>query len=34
MIKKSCRVRDRCLYTDKYRGAGHSICNLKHIIPK
>ena len=26
-------VRDHCHYTDKYRGAAHSICNLKFNVP-
>ena len=25
---------DHCCYTGEYRGAGHSICNLKCNIPK
>ena len=28
------KVRDHCHYTGKYRGAGHSICNLKYSVPK
>ena len=28
--KKYCNVRDFCQYTGKYRGAAHSICNLKY----
>ena len=32
--KKYCRVRDHCHYTGEYRGAPHSICNLKHNVPK
>ena len=28
------KVRDRCLYTGKYRGAAHSNCNLNYNIPK
>ena len=28
------KVRDHCHYTDKYRGAEHSICNLKYSIPQ
>ena len=28
--KKHHKVRDHCHYTEKYRGAAHSICNLKH----
>ena len=27
------KVRDHCHYTGKYRGAVHSICNLRHKIP-
>ena len=31
---KNCqKVRDHCLYTGKYRGARHSICNLKLNVP-
>ena len=32
--KQCCKVRDHCHYTDEYRGAEHSICNLKYSIPK
>ena len=32
--KKSCKFRDRCQYTEKYRDAVHSICNLKYSVPK
>ena len=28
------KVRDHCHYTGKYRGAGHSNCNLKHRTTK
>ena len=27
------KVRDHCHYTGKYRGAAHSICNLKFKVP-
>ena len=27
------KVRDHCHYTGKYRGAAHSICNLKFNMP-
>ena len=27
------KVRDHCHYTDKYKNAAHSICNLKFNIP-
>ena len=32
--KKYHRVRDQCHYAGEYRGAGHSICNLKYSVPK
>ena len=32
--KKCCKVRDHCHYTEQYRGAAHSICNLEYNIPK
>ena len=32
--KKYRKVRDNCHYTGEYRGAAHSICNLKHSVPK
>ena len=32
--KKYCKVRDHCHYTEEYRGPVHSICNLKHNVPK
>ena len=28
------KVRGHCNYTDEYRGAAHSMCNLKYSIPK
>ena len=31
--KKDRRVRNHCDYTGKYRGAAHSICNLKCSVP-
>ena len=27
-------MRDHCHYTEKFRGAAHSICNLKYKTPK
>ena len=32
--KKNCMVRDHCDYTVEYRGAAHSIRNLKYSAPK
>ena len=32
--KKYCKARNHCHYTGKYRGATHSICNLKYSVPK
>ena len=32
--KKYHKVRDHCHYTEEYRGAVHSICNLKYSTPK
>ena len=26
------KVRDHCYYTEKFRGAAHSICNLRYKI--
>ena len=31
--KKYVKVRDYCHYTREYRGAVHSICNLKYSLP-
>ena len=28
------RVRDHCLYTGKFRGAAHNICNLRYKTRK
>ena len=33
-FKKCKKVRDYCHYTGKYRGAAHSICNLRYKISK
>ena len=32
--KEYRKVRDHCHYTREYRGATHSICNLKYCVPK
>ena len=32
--RKYCKARDYCHYTGEYRGAVHSICNLKYSLPK
>ena len=34
MIKRYHKVRDHSLYTGKYRGATHSICNLRYKTAK
>ena len=33
-MKKYRKVTDHWHYTDKYRDAKHSICNLKYSMPK
>ena len=33
-IWKIHKVRDRCHYRWEYRGAAHSMCNLKHSVRK
>ena len=33
-FKLKQKVRDHCRYTGKYRGAVHSICNLRYKIPR
>ena len=32
--KKNYKVRNHCHYTAKYRGAAHTICNLRYKVPK
>ena len=32
--KKYCKFRDHCHYKREYRGAAHSICNLRDSSPK
>ena len=32
--KKYCKVSDHCHYTEEYRGAAHSISNLKYMCLK
>ena len=34
MIRTICKVKYYCLYTCKYRGAAHDICNSKYRISK
>ena len=34
LIKSKHKVKHHCHYTGKYRGAAHSICNLKYKTPK
>ena len=33
-FKLKQKVRDHCHYTGKYRGAAHSVCNLRYKISK
>ena len=33
-FKRIRKVKDHCHYSGKYRGAAHSICNLRYKIPK
>ena len=33
-IKKHQKVKVHCYYTGKFRGAAHSICNLRYKVPK
>ena len=34
MCTKYRKVQDHCHYTEKYVGAAHNICNLRHKTPK
>ena len=33
-FKSYQKIRDHCPYTGKFRGAAHSICNLRYKTPK
>ena len=33
-VKKYRKIRNHYHYTGQYRGAAHSICNLRYSIPK
>ena len=34
VFKLYLKVRDHCHYTEKFRGAAHSVCNLRYKTPK
>ena len=34
ILKINIKVRDPCHCTGEYKGAAHSICNLKYSVPK
>ena len=33
-LKSTQKVKVHCYYTGKFRGAAHSICNLRYKVPK
>ena len=33
-IKKHCKVRDHCYYTEEHGGDAHNICNLRNKVLK